>query len=167
MGLHNLPSRGLADMMDELSGRLGSADETPWYESLISMHSQIPTAPGSDVSELLGHLLTAFRGFRHHFARSRYLRSAEILLAVIEKNKARRGAIFIELVEAKSLHEAQGTWTVWKGTLFETRLPQTIVCWHPDKDFEPVEADHILRTGHSELGRARRRRQTAATLSTG
>lgn len=161
MGLHNLPSRGLVDLMDELSGEADRAGQTPWYESLMSVYSQNPTAPLSTQAELGTLLLSAFRGLRFSRARERYLRTAETLTQVIEKNSARRGAIFIELVDAPSAAEAMKVWTLWKGTLFEMRLGELVVCWHPDKDFAPVDAVQVWHTGHSELGRRRRRRETA------
>jgi hypothetical protein len=160
MGMHNLDSRSLADLMDELAGELDVSQSHPWIDSVLSQWGS-SAAPGSSYAEALGHVLAGLRGLKFHFARRAYLAEAELLNAVIERNAQHPRSIYIEYVDSPSMDDALSRYTVWKGVLFDTLLDRTVVCWHPDKDFNPAGAGRVYRTGHSALGRRKRRREAS------
>lgn len=160
MGLHNLESRSLADMMDDLVNALDGTQPNPWLESVLT-HWGSSGFHRSNEAEILQHLLTGLRGLKFHFAKRRYMREAELLSKVIAQNREHPRSIFIELVDSPSMNDTLESYTVWKGVLFETRLDRTLVCWHPDKDYKPVDAVRVHQTGYSALGRKKRRRQAA------
>ena len=160
MGLHNLESRSLADMMDDLVTALDAAQPNPWLDSVLT-HWGSSGLNRSDEAEVFRHLLTGLKGLKFHFAKRRYMREADLLSKVIARNSDHPRSIFIELVDSPSMTETLSRYTVWKGVLFETRLDRTLVCWHPDKDYKPVGAVRVHRTGHSALGRRKRRKQAA------
>jgi len=162
MGQHDLPSRSLADMMGELSAEYDGMARNGWLEQLLANWGDMPNnVPLSTEAGLLGHMLTGLRGLKYHFARRARLGEAELLDAVIRHNAGHPRSVYIELVEGTSMDDVLARYTVHKGVLFETRLAQTIVCWHPDKDFAPRGAERVHRTGHSALGRRQRRREAA------
>ena len=166
MGLHNLESRSLAEMMENLVGALDASQRHPWLDSVLTQWGS-SAAPFSTQAEAFGHVLNGLRGLKFHFARRRYMREADLLDAVIKQNGDHPRCIFIELVDSPSMEDTLQRYTVWKGVLFETRLDRTLVCWHPDKDFKPVGTIRVHQTGHSALGRRKRRRQVAQAAREG
>lgn len=160
MGLHNLESESLIEIFDRFATEQQKSQAHGWLDQILSSYASIPTAPLSTQAELAAHMLNGLRGLYFHYFHREAKTKAEILNKVIQKNASQRLAIFIELVDSPSMEDTMARYTVWKGTLFETRLDRLIVCWHPDKDFKPVDAVRIHRTGYSELGRRQRRRQT-------
>ena len=160
MGLHNLASQSMFDLASEFADAAEMAQAYGWLDEILSNYGSIPEAPGSTQAELAAHLLGAMRGFYVKVFHRKTSRLAERLYAVIEKNSTERLGIFIEIVDSPSMDDTLARYTVWKGTLFETRLDEVVVCWHPDKDYRPVDALRVYRTAYSELGRRRRRRET-------
>lgn len=162
MGLHNLKSEGLTDLIEDLNGNLETAMEYGWIDEILSTYSSNPVAPFGTQIEIVSHVITALRGFLLRSAGQSYSKKAEYLLAVIEQNRDHRLAAYIEFVGADTFANVIQTYTVWKGTLWETVVRgETVVCWHPDKDFKPAATHQVKHTGYSELGRRRRRRETA------
>ena len=168
MSQHNLPSRSLAEMMDELAARLDGSQRHGWLDTLLGSWGEMPNnAPLSTEAAVLGHVLTGLRGLKFHFARRSVMQEAELLDAVIRHNGEHPRSVYIEYVEGGSIDAALARYIVHKGVLFETRLAQTILCWHPDKDFTPKGAERVHRTGHSALGRRKRRREAARRAAGG
>lgn len=160
MGLHNLESESLMDIFDQFASEHQKSQAHGWLDTLLQNYAAFPSAPFGAEAELATHMLNGMRGLYFHYFHRETNKRAELLNKVIQKNASQRLAIFIELVDSPSMEDTLTRYTVWKGTLFETRLEKPVVCWHPDKDFKPVDAARIHRTGYSELGRRRRRRQT-------
>jgi hypothetical protein len=160
MGLHNLESESLIDIFDEYASEHEKSQAHGWLDNLLNSWGQIPNAPLGNEAELAAHMLNGLRGMYFHYFHRAAKKKAELLNRIIQKNASQRLAIFIELVDSPSMDDTMSRYTVWKGTLFETRLEEIVVCWHPDKDYKPVDAVRIHRTAYSELGRRRRRRQT-------
>lgn len=161
MGLHNLESASLMDIFDRFSADAERSQAHGWLDSLMATYASNPVAPLSTQVELASYMLNGLRGLYFSFSRRAANKRAALLYAVIEQNKTQRLAIFIEHVECQDVDETMRTYTVWKGTLWETTIKgDLVVCWHPDKDYKPVDGAKIVRTGYSELGRRQRRRQT-------
>ena len=160
MGLHNLESQSLFDIASEFADATEMAQAYSWLDELLSNYGSIPNAPGSTQAELAAHLLSAVRGFYVKVFHRKTSKLAEKLYKVIEQNESQRLGIFIEIVDSPSMDETLARYTVWKGTLFEAKIPDPVVCWHPDKDYKPVGSDRVYRTAYSALGRRRRRRET-------
>lgn len=160
MGLHNLDSRSLFDLASEFADAAEMAQAYSWLDEILSNYGSLPEAPGSTQAELAAHLLGALRGLYVKVFHRKTSRLAERLYEVIQKNGGQRLGIFIEIVDSPSMDDTLARYTVWKGTLFETRMSEIVVCWHPDKDYKPVDALRVYRTSYSELGRRRRRRET-------
>jgi hypothetical protein len=158
--LHNLESESLIDIFDQYASEHQKSQAHGWLDQLLSGWGQIPNAPLGNEAELAAHMLNGLRGMYFHYFHRAASKKAELLNRIIQKNASQRLAIFIELVDSPSMDDTMARYTVWKGTLFETRLEEIVVCWHPDKDYKPVDPVRIHRTGYSELGRRRRRRQT-------
>lgn len=160
MGLHNLESESLIDIFDRYASEHQKSQAHGWLDHLLNSWSQIPSAPLGTEAELAAHMLNGLRGLYFHYFHRAAEKKAELLNRVIQKNAGQRLAIFIELVDSPSMDDTLARYTVWKGTLFETRVDEIVVCWHPDKDYKPVDAVRVYRTAYSELGRRKRRRQT-------
>ncbi|MCB2137262.1 MAG: hypothetical protein KDE08_15200 [Rhodobacteraceae bacterium] len=159
MGLHNLESVSLLDIVSEFASEADKSQAHGWIDDLMNSYASAPTAPYSTEVEVAAHMLKTLRGLYFNLFYRKAQRQADILNAVIQKNASQRLAIFIEWVDSPSMDDTLSRYTVWKGVLFETRLTETVVCWHPDKDFKPVDATRAYRTGYSELGRRQRRKQ--------
>jgi hypothetical protein len=160
MGLHNLESESLIDIFNAFASEHQKSQAHGWLDHVLSSYGSIPNAPFSTEAELASHMLSGLRGIYFNYFHRGAKKKAELLNKIIQKNAGQRLAIFIELVDSPSMDDTLARYTVWKGTLFETRLEQIVVCWHPDKDYKPVGAVRVYRTAYSELGRRRRRRQT-------
>lgn len=160
MGLHNLESESLIEIVSDHMDEHERSQMHSWIDGLLSQYGSNPAAPFSTEAELAAHLLTFIRGMYAKLFHRQAVRKAQLLQKVVEKNSSQRLSIFIEFVDCKTFEEAMERYTVWKGTLFTTRIDDVVVCWHPDKDYKPVDALQIHRTGYSELGRKKRRKMT-------
>jgi hypothetical protein len=160
MGLHNLESESVLDIIKAFEGDTEVSGTISTIHQIFETYGSVPNAPLSTQAELAAHLLTFIRGWRFSSARRQAMRKLEVLNKVIERHKDTRLGIFIELVDLSSFQETMARYTVWKGVLFDLQLDQPVVCWHPDKDFKPINPIHIHRTGYSELGRCQRYRNT-------
>ncbi|MFP4238452.1 MAG: hypothetical protein ACLFRZ_04045 [Rhodosalinus sp.] len=159
MGLHDLESISLTEMNADILDKVERSQSLGWLDGLLGSYSSLPEVPLGTPVEVLKHLLGGVRGLYFSHARTVYMKRAERLLAVMETNKDKPLAIFLEYVDQPDLETTLRTYTVWKGTLFETRVAgETVVCWHPDKDFRPAHHTRIKHTGYSEVGRKQRRR---------
>jgi hypothetical protein len=159
MGLHDLESTSLTEMTEEVLAKVERSQSLGWLDGLLGSYSSLPEVPRGTEVEVLTHALACLRGLYFNYARRAYLKRAERLQAVIEANKDNPLAIFLEYVDQPDFETTLKAYTVWKGTLFETRVKdETVVCWHPDKDFRPADCKRIKHTGYSELGRKQRRR---------
>lgn len=160
MGLHNLASESVLDIIEAFENDTKVSDAFSTIHDLFAQYGSIPTAPMSTQAELAAHLLTFLRGWRFSSAKRAAAGKLKILNRVIELHRNQRLGIFIELVDMPSFQETLARYTVWKGVLFDLQWEKTVVCWHPDKDFKPNSAVHVQRTGYSELGRRKRFRNT-------
>lgn len=161
MGMHNLVSEGLVALSNDVSGDLERAMQKGWIEEVLNTYASLPEVPSGDAVGALSHVITAIRGFFIQRSQAEYLRKADLLLEVIKRNEAHRLAVYIEFVDEPDFATTVAKYTIWKGTLFSTTVKgRTVVCWHPDKDFTPVDALHVLHTRYSQLGRRQRRRET-------
>ncbi|RBI84231.1 hypothetical protein DRV85_12350 [Rhodosalinus halophilus] len=159
MGLHDLESISLTEMNEDVLEKVERSQSLGWLDGLLGSYSSLPEVPLGTPVEVLKHLLGGMRGLYLSHARKVYMKQAERLLAVVEANKASPLAIFLEYVDQPDFETTLKTYTVWKGTLFETRVAgETVVCWHPDKDFRPADYKRIKHTRYSEVGRKQRRR---------
>ena len=160
MGLHNLESENVLDIIEAFENDTSVSDTFSVVHELFEKYGSVPNAPLSTQAELAAHLLTFIRGWRFSSAHRQAERKLTVLNKVIELHKDTRLGIYIELVDQPTFQDAMARYTVWKGVLFDLQLEKTVVCWHPDKDFKPVNPIHIHRTGYSELGRRQRYRNT-------
>jgi hypothetical protein len=162
MGLHNLVSEDLVQLSNDVSGQLEKAMQHGWIEEVLDTYASLPEVPLGNELGALSHVIAGFRGLFMKSAQSSYMKKADLLLEVVKMNEAHRLAVYIEFVDEPDFATTVSKYTVWKGTLFSTLVKgRAVVCWHPDKDFKPVQALNVLHTQYSELGRRQRRRETA------
>ena len=160
MGLHNLDSQNLTELIREAEGVVEASQRHQWIDDLLDTYSNITQAPFGTQVEILKHCLKGFRSLILSKGTRGYMRKSGKLLKVIEANSANPYSVYLEYVDQPTFAATVTNYTVWKGTLFDTPADgETLVCWHPDKEYKPVSYDQIKRTGYSALGKRKRRKK--------